>query len=397
MHGFYNHPLQKKLSQSLRQLIQAGLWIGLIVAGCIILFRLVAYSRAVLLLFAGISAIVLLVKEALLKAWMRRQIRHGHLKIRVVLAGTDADIDAVWNQLPEISRNQMKVVGRIDLSQHPAERLAKLFRERNVERVVLAAEHMRFHLVEEAVRACETEGVEAWLSTEFLRTEHAKPRFDVLGGLPMLVFRMTPEDYWSLLAKDVLDRVVAAFLLVCTSPLWLIAYIGIKKSSPGPVMFQQERGGRYGKPFRMFKFRTMCLDADSEIHAANWRPKTSRMAPPLRWKETAGLSVGVFLRKTSIDELPQLFNILRGEMSLVGPRPLPVYEVEKIEKSAQRRRLSVKPGLTCLWQISGRSQITEFDEWVELDLKYIDNWSLWMDLRILWKTIPVVMRGSGAQ
>ncbi len=398
MHGFYNHPLQKTLVQSLRQLIQAGLWIGLVVSGCIIFFKLVADSRAVLLLFAGNSALLLLGKEALLKAWMRRQVARGNLRIRVVLAGGEDDVDAVWRQLPEISRNQMEVVGRVDLGDQPAAKLAKLFRERNVERVILAAEHLRFDRVEEAVRACETEGVEAWLSTEFLRTEHAKPRFDVLGGLPMLVFRMTPEDYWALLAKNVLDRLLAAALLAATSPLWLIAWIGIKISSPGAVIFVQERGGRYGKPFRMFKFRTMRPDADTEEQRRQVEAENEHDGPAFKMqRDPRVFRFGAFLRKTSIDELPQLLNVLRGEMSLVGPRPLPVYQVEKIEQSAQRRRLSVKPGLTCLWQISGRSQITEFEDWVALDLKYIDNWSLWMDLRILWQTVPVVLRGSGAE
>ncbi|MEM1294363.1 MAG: sugar transferase [Verrucomicrobiota bacterium] len=396
MHGFYNHPLQKKFSDSIRQLIQAGLWMGLIVGGCIIFFKWVADSRAVLALFAASSAGLLLLKETVLKAWMRRQVRIGNLRVRVVLAGAHSDIEAVWNQLPEISRDQMEIVGRVELEEKPADRLAELFRERNVERVILAAEHMRFKLVEEAIRACETEGVEAWLSTDFLRTEHAKPKFDVLGGLPMLVFRMTPEDYWALLAKNVLDRVLALLLLILSSPIWLFAAIGIRRASPGPVIFQQERGGRYGKPFLMYKFRTMSMDAESQQKVMS--EQNEQDGPAFKMTDDPRVfEFGRFLRKMSIDELPQLINILKGEMSLVGPRPLPIYEVERIEKSAQRRRLSVKPGLTCLWQVSGRSKITKFDEWVALDLKYIDNWSLWMDLRILWRTIPVVLKGSGAQ
>lgn len=396
MHGFYNHPLQKKLKDSLRQLTQTGVWMGLIIGGCIIFFKWVADSRAVLLLFAMSSAALLLIKEAVLKAWMRRQIQLGNLRIRVVLAGTDSDIEAVWEQLPQTSRDQMEVVGQIDLTENPAERLAELFRERNVERVILAAEHLRFKLVEEAIRACETEGVEAWLSTDFLRTDHAKPKFDVLGGLPMLVFRMTPEDYWALLAKNVLDRVLALGVLILSSPIWLFAYVGIRRSSPGPVIFRQERGGRYGKPFMMYKFRTMCLDAEAQQRAIG--QQNEQDGPAFKMSDDPRVfEFGRFLRKMSIDELPQLINVLKGEMSLVGPRPLPVYEVERIEKSAQRRRLSVKPGLTCLWQVSGRSKITKFDEWVALDLKYIDNWTLWMDFRILWRTIPVVLKGSGAQ
>ena len=178
-------------------------------------------------------------------------------------------------------------------------------------------------------------------------------------------------------------------------PLWLVAIIGIRFSSRGPVFFRQERAGLYGKPFIMWKFRTMHQGAEkkrSELEAHN------EMDGPV-FKITNDpriFSFGRWLRRTSIDELPQLINVLRGEMSLVGPRPLPVYEIQRIEKHAQRRRLSVKPGLTCLWQVTGRNGIKNFEEWVALDLKYIDNWSFWLDLQILAQTLPAVIRGSGA-
>jgi lipopolysaccharide/colanic/teichoic acid biosynthesis glycosyltransferase len=167
-------------------------------------------------------------------------------------------------------------------------------------------------------------------------------------------------------------------------------------SSPGPVFFRQQRSGMSGAPFTLYKFRTMVTNAEQfrhELEAMN------EMTGPV-FKITNDPRVtptGKFLRKYSLDELPQLWNVLRGEMSLVGPRPLPVDEVRRFNDLAHRRRLSVKPGLTCLWQISGRNEVKDFRDWVRLDLEYIDNWSLWLDLKILCRTVPVVLVGTGAK
>jgi len=246
------------------------------------------------------------------------------------------------------------------------------------------------------VNACELEGIEAWLWADFIQTSIARPTFDALGNKPMLVFRCTPEMSWELMVKGVIDQIGAVLGIIITSPLWLVAYAGIKLSSPGPALFRQMRSGRFGKPFRMYKFRTMGLDA--EARRADLEDRNEMSGPVFKVdKDPRIFAFGQWLRKLSIDELPQFINILRGEMSLVGPRPLPVYEIEKISDVAHRRRLSVKPGLTCLWQISGRNEITSFDQWVELDLKYIDNWSLWLDITILFRTIPAVLFSSGAK
>ena len=162
-----------------------------------------------------------------------------------------------------------------------------------------------------------------------------------------------------------------------------------------PVFFGHRRQGRHGKLFRCWKFRTMHTDA--EARRAELEVHNEMDGPVFKIKDDPRIfAFGRWLRRMSIDELPQLINVVRGEMSLVGPRPLPVYEIERIEKHAQRRRLSVKPGLTCLWQVTGRNGIKNFDEWVALDLKYIDNWSLWLDVKILAQTLPAVLRGAGA-
>jgi lipopolysaccharide/colanic/teichoic acid biosynthesis glycosyltransferase len=183
--------------------------------------------------------------------------------------------------------------------------------------------------------------------------------------------------------------------MVLSLPIWAVVIAGIRLSSPGPVFFRQERSGRYGKPFRMWKFRTM--HANAEASRESLEAQNEMDGPVFKITNDPRIfPLGRWLRRMSIDELPQLINVLRGEMSLVGPRPLPVYEIQRIEKRAQRRRLSVKPGLTCLWQVTGRNGIKNFEEWVALDLQYIDNWSLWLDAKILCQTLPAVLRGTGA-
>ena len=250
--------------------------------------------------------------------------------------------------------------------------------------------------MEKAIQACELEGVEAWLMADFFKTQISSTMVDEIYGRPMLVFRSTPEESWQGLAKQALDFSFALGMIVLLSPIFISAAIVIALTSPGPIFFRQQRSGLNGKPFTMLKFRSMTSNAEqrqAELAAMN-----EMSGPVFKLSEDPIITpVGGFLRKHSIDELPQLFNVLRGEMSLVGPRPLPVYEVQNFGEFAHRRRLSVKPGLTCLWQISGRNEITDFKDWVMLDLEYIDNWSLWLDLKILLRTVPVVLLGTGAK
>jgi lipopolysaccharide/colanic/teichoic acid biosynthesis glycosyltransferase len=174
------------------------------------------------------------------------------------------------------------------------------------------------------------------------------------------------------------------------------AALMIRMTSKGPVIFRQRRAGRFGKPFVMYKFRSMTDDA--EMRRAELEPFNQMQGPVFKVESDPRITpFGRWLRRTSCDELPQLINVLMGDMSLVGPRPLPLYEVERFENAAQRRRLSVKPGLTCLWQISGRNQVRDFRDWVKLDLDYIDRWSLALDLKILLRTVPAVIMGLGAK
>ena len=393
--GFYSNIYNKRPGHSLLQLVEALVIIGMCIAFCMVFFKWSVESRAVVVFSVALGALSLLLREAWQRELLRRQMASGRGRERVIIAGEKNDLSAFLANMTTEQRAEIEVVGQIDITTQPIADLVAALHEHSISRVLFAAQHVHFSKIEEAVQACETEGVEAWIAADFFQTAIARPTFDVLGGRLMLVFHSTPQASWELLFKGIEDRVGALILLLFSLPLWLVAIIGIRMGSRGPVFFKQERAGHYGKPFIMWKFRTMHQGAESqrkelEIHNEMDGPVFKITNDPRIF------SFGRWLRRTSIDELPQLINVLRGEMSLVGPRPLPVYEIQRIEKHAQRRRLSVKPGLTCLWQVTGRNGIKNFEEWVALDLKYIDNWSFWLDLQILAQTLPAVIRGIGA-
>lgn len=397
--GYYEASLHKNPWpwRSLGQMLKAGLVVGVVIGAVVIFAKQSVESRAVLAVQALVSPVLLLAKEWMVRWYIRHKIHTSGWRERVLFAGQVAEIETLISSLPKSQRDEIEVVARLDIEQNSIEDFIKTLHNASVERVIVAAGHIHFDRVQEVVNACEIEGVEAWLWTDFVKTSIARPTFDVLGGQPMLVFRSTPEASWALLIKRFIDIVGATVMLIFPGLLFfLIAWIGTRLQSRGPVFFTQKRSGKNGQPFTMYKFRTMHTDAEqrrAELEAFN------QMSGPVFKidKDPRIFPFGAFMRKFSIDEWPQFLNVLRGEMSLVGPRPLPVYEVEKFSAAAQRRRLSVKPGLTCLWQISGRNKIQSFDEWVELDLRYIDNWSLWLDITILLRTLPAVLMGSGAK
>ena len=229
---------------------------------------------------------------------------------------------------------------------------------------------------------------------DFVRPAIARIAFDQFDRRPVLLFNCKPDREWHLLMKRVIDFVGAAIILLVLGPLVMLPVaIAIKLTSKGPIFFRQLRCGLHGKTFTMLKFRSMV--ADAEEMQSNLVGLNEQSGPVFKIRRDPRVTkLGRLIRKTSIDELPQFFNILCGDMSLVGPRPPIPSEVKKYA-AWQRRRLSMKPGLTCLWQVSGRSRI-KFEEWMRLDLAYIDSWSLILDFQILLKTLPVVIVGDGA-
>ncbi|MGI8890452.1 MAG: sugar transferase [Chthoniobacterales bacterium] len=393
---FYQSPFNRTLGKSFVMVARTMIYLSILVSGCVIFLRLPLTSRAVPLLFILIATVALLVKDRLIAGRIRRRVARGQIRERVLLAGVAQDMAALEASLTREESILLQVVDRIDIERQPIADLVEAMHKHSVSRVIFAAGHSQLNRVEEAIGACEIEGVPAWLVANFIQTAIAKPDFDAFGGRPMLVFRSTPDVSWAFRIKGLMDRIGALVgLLIFALPMLIVA-LGIRLTSKGPIIFCQERAGKNGKPFVMYKFRSMSSDA--EMHRAELSAYNQMVGPVFKFEADPRITpLGRWLRRTSMDELPQLFNVLTGNMSLVGPRPLPLYEVEKFENTAQRRRLSVKPGLTCLWQISGRSQVRDFRDWVKLDLEYIDCWSLGLDLRILLRTIPAVLLGLGAK
>lgn len=393
--GFYQYPLEKSVQRSLRQIAHAGVWLGLILGACVVFLKLGIPSRSAFLLFMVFAPLGLLAREAIYRDLYLRRLRRGAHGESIILAGTPQRMDEIVEGLSPVQQLEINIAERIDLEESGIEKLVEAMHRHSAGRVVLAFDSHNSGPMQEAIAACETEGVEAWVAADFFRASIARPTYDTLGPTPMLVFRVTPELSWAIMVKNGMDRVVALLALLFLAPFFLVVALAIKFTSPGPVIFKQERAGRHGKPFTMYKFRSMRTGAEmerDELMAYN------QMSGPVFKidKDPRITPFGAWLRRTSIDELPQLFNVLLGQMSLVGPRPLPIYEVENFELTAHRRRLSMKPGLTCLWQISGRNAVKNFNDWVKLDVEYIDNWSLGLDLSILLRTIPVVFFGKGA-
>jgi exopolysaccharide biosynthesis polyprenyl glycosylphosphotransferase len=394
--GYYSGMLEKSIWRSMRQILQAMVWMALIIGMAVIFLKAKPPPRLFLLMLAFSGGGLLLLRETLVRRQLRKRLESGRLRERVVLAGSPEDVDLLLDELPPEQVAAMDIVARIDIAGAPVADLVETLHDRSVERVIFATDHVHFDKIEKAVHACETEGVEAWLSAHFIQTAIAKPAFDTMGDRLMLVFRSAPEASWAQVLKGLIDWFGSLAFLVVSLPIWVIAAVGIKLSTPGPIFFKQKRSGRHGHPFEMWKFRTMVMDAEEQKKDLEVENQMSGPVFKIE-KDPRIFKFGAILRRFSIDEFPQIINVLAGDMSLVGPRPLPVDEVKRIEEAAQRRRLSVKPGLTCLWQVSGRNEIESFEEWVALDLKYIDNWSLWLDLQILLRTVPAVLFGSGAR
>jgi exopolysaccharide biosynthesis polyprenyl glycosylphosphotransferase len=245
--------------------------------------------------------------------------------------------------------------------------------------------------IQKVISICEQFGVEVRHSSHLFRTSIA--RFDAKQGHNYSILSMVRHDS-TRYAKRLIDIVGAGGMLLLALPVMLVCGIAIKLTSSGPIFFSQDRYGLHRRRFRMFKLRTMVVNA--EVLQAQLENQNELGGPVFKIRQDPRVTkIGAFLRKTSIDELPQLWNVLTGEMSLVGPRPLAVRDVLKIEDSAQLRRFSVVPGITCIWQVSGRNN-TDFDNWIRQDLEYIDKWSLSLDLKILLTTVPAVLWGKGA-
>jgi exopolysaccharide biosynthesis polyprenyl glycosylphosphotransferase len=393
--GFYNRPILCPRRAVLWPLLKSCvlLTVGLVLA--LYALRLIV-PRPVMVWFGGISFGLVYLKEEILRLAFKSKLAQAQYQRRFILVAAGNEITRLRRELKKHADEGIQVVAEFDFVEAPLQQLIELLHEHSASGVIVSAKHAYFERVENVIKVCELEGVEAWLIADFFGTQIARASLDELLGQPLLVFRSAPETSWQSLAKLLVDFFGAlALLIVAALPMLVIALL-IKLASPGPVFFRQQRSGLNGAPFTLYKFRTMVTNAEQfkhELEAMN-----EMRGPVFKVTNDPRVTrIGKWLRRYSLDELPQIFNVLRGEMSLVGPRPLPVDEVRRFNDLAHRRRLSVKPGITCLWQIQGRNQISDFKDWVRLDLEYIDNWSLWLDIKILLRTIPAVFVGTGAK
>ncbi|TAN62049.1 sugar transferase [bacterium] len=262
-----------------------------------------------------------------------------------------------------------------------------------IDEVIFAVSKETLGSMEDVLLLLEDEGINTRVALDIFPHMIAKVHVDEIESVPLLTFTTIPSNEAALIVKRFIDIFISSVTLAVVSPLMLAVVIAIRLNSPGPAIFVQRRSGQNGRIFDFYKLRSMYKDADqrkAELERAN-----EMDGPVFKIKSDPRITpIGRFIRRASIDELPQLWNVLKGDMSIVGPRPPVPAEVEKYERW-QRRRLSMKPGITCLWQVSGRNMI-KFNDWIRLDLEYIDNWSLWLDIKILLRTIPAVLTGKGA-
>ncbi|MBL9168470.1 MAG: sugar transferase [Verrucomicrobiales bacterium] len=393
--GFYQRPVTGPRKDVYLTMAKGCVYITLGLILALWAFKTVL-PRVVLFLYGFVSFGLMVASEEISRFIIRSRYGQAQFKRRFILVGTSEDIANLRSDISTTKFDGLEIVAQTDLKEGGVAKLVELLHEKVPNGVILAAQHTYFGDIEAAIQACELEGIEVWLLADFFKPQISQTTLDDFRGRPVLVFRSAPDDSWPRLIKVGMDTCSAGLALILLSPLFLVVALLIRMTSKGPVFFRQLRCGLNGQPFSMYKFRSMVTDAEQRKHEL--AAFNEMDGPVFKVSHDPRVTpVGRWLRKFSIDELPQLYNVLRGEMSLVGPRPLPIDEVRRFDDLAHRRRLSVKPGLTCLWQIKGRNNVTNFREWVRLDLEYIDNWSIWLDLKILFMTIPVVLRGTGAK
>jgi exopolysaccharide biosynthesis polyprenyl glycosylphosphotransferase len=393
--GFYSRPMPCSRRMTFWPLFKGCLFITLGLVLALFCFRM-WIARWVVIWFGALSFALVFAKEELLRVANRSRFAQTQFRRRFVLVGASEDTARLRAELAANAQEDIEILEHLNLNDTPVQRLVELLHEHSVNGVILSPRHAYSEQIEAALRACELEGVEVWLLADFFRTQISRTSFDDLFGRPVLVFRTVPEATWQSVFKRVLDLVGAA------PPLLVLLFLGpflalyLKLTSCGPLLYRQKRAGLNGRPFTLYKFRTL-VPSTAQLPPA--QPAANLMPHPA-FPATNGSRVtklGRFLHQYSLEDWPQFYNVLRGEMSLVGPCPLAVDELHHFNDFAYRRRLSVKPGLTCIWQISGRNNSADFQERLRLDLEYIDNWSLWLDLKILCRTVPVVLGGNGAK
>ena len=370
-------------------------------------FSIIEVNRSLLFGFAGMFFVYQVLKEIALRRYLlERYYRRkpleailccpAHSVSDLIAEFTERGLVGVVVRSVVLTEGKREDVGRSSqpLLAGELDELEKILSKGSCDMVFLGGASGQAE--QKVLENAEVQGIDVWYFSQLISTQLAKPEIDQYGGRPVIVFKTTSHYEGKLLLKRFFDVTVSLLFLILLSPVFLVIAFLVKITSPGPVFYTQVRTGWRGRSFRMIKFRTMRDGAEDELPALH--DQNELKGPVFKSAEDPRITpLGRWLRHYSGDELPQLFNVLKGEMSLVGPRPLPTYETEKFEAFTDHRRHSVLPGLTGLWQVSGRTRIDDFSEWVRLDLQYIDTWNFWLDIVILLRTIPVVLSGKGAK
>lgn len=372
-------------------------------------FHVRMFSTKFLLIFWVAACAASIASRLLIRATLRQARKHGLDQRNILIVGSGPRACKFAQTIESRPELGYRIMGYVDqqwpglealiASGQPVvadfEGLDEFLRTNIVDEVVIALPFRSLHSqAAQVAAACEVQGITIRvLSNVFDLTIVNSRSDDAEAGLLMTHYTGLQEG-WRTDAKRLFDILASSLLLLLSSPLLLLIAALIKVTDPGPVFFAQSRVGLSKRRFKMYKFRTMVVNAEQRMRQLEHLNEVS--GPVFKLKDDPRVTpIGKLLRKSSLDELPQLINVLKGEMSLVGPRPLPVRDYEGFNQDWQRRRFSVRPGLTCLWQIAGRSSIP-FETWMQLDLQYIDRWSFWLDMQILARTIPAVLRGFGA-
>jgi len=375
-------------------------------AACLVigeyLFRL-DVSRPFVALFAVYSWVLLClfrIQAGRAIGAIRRRFNAAHY---IMVVGTGESALRLGESLEQSSDYGIRLLGFFDrqagtitLSKeydvHSLSQLPEVLRQRVIDEIIFAIDSTQLAGMEAVFLLCDEVGVRTRVLVDFFPHVHSELYLDRLGSAPLLTFSAAPHDELRLLLKRAIDVLLATAALLLLLPFMLVTALLIRLTSPGPVIFRQQRCGLNGRRFVFYKFRSMCQNAEAMKPALQHlnRKSTAFKIP----NDPRLTPVGRFLRKFSIDEWPQLWNVLKGDMSLVGPRPAVPEEIEHYQRW-QRRRLRMRPGLTCLWAVAGRDSL-DFDSWMKLDMQYIDNWSLVLDWKIMLRTIPRVITGKGA-
>ncbi|MHC4134049.1 MAG: sugar transferase [Planctomycetota bacterium] len=385
----------------LGRILQASILVALLTATVLFLFKAKLASRLVFVLYVGGAAGLL---------WLAR-LATGYLAargtrgLRVLIVGAGPAAQRAAAALQQSGRQGVALVGHLSVADERSavapervvgarDDLARVLEQEVVDLVLIAVPSARIEEMGDVVASCSEVGVDVAIAADFFERILAHGVPGRLFELPVVSLFTSPQFRAVMLSKRAFDIVVGLPLLVLATPIMLLAALLVRLTSPGPVLFVQERIGLHGRRFKFYKLRTMVEGAEQMREAL--APLNEMNGPAFKLRHDPRVTrVGRLLRRLSIDELPQLWNVLRGDMSLVGPRPPVPEEVARYDRR-QQRRLSIRPGLTCTWQVSGRSDV-DFDAWVRLDLDYIDNWSPWLDLKILLRTVPAVLSGRGAR